>query len=116
MRCAATNTVSCRRRHKRNAAKGAAFRDSIDARGTSRTDLKGATRGVTAEIALGRKITTMLDAVVSRQLRGQPDQQEVWRAAKRVGGSSKGTQVMVTADQPSVEADQGTADAARQAA
>ena len=93
-----------------------AFRGSIDARGTSRTDLKGATRGVTAEIALGRKITAMLDAIVSRQLRGQPDQQEVWRAAKRVGGSSKGTQVLVTADQRSVGADQGKADAARQAA
>ena len=88
----------------------------MDARGTSRTDMMGATRGVTAEIALGRKITAMLDAIVSRMLSGQPDQQEIWRAAKRVGGSSKGTPVMVTADQPSVGADKGKADAAQQAA
>ena len=62
-----------------------AFRKSVDARGSSRADLRGATRGVSEEIALGRKILSMMDGVLTRMLRGQPDQLDAWRHAKRCG-------------------------------
>lgn len=65
-----------------------AFRNSIDARSTSRANLKGATRGVMEEIAIGRKIVSMLDGVLLRMLHNQPAEIVVWRAAKRLSRAS----------------------------
>jgi hypothetical protein len=62
----------------------ASFRASIDARGTARTNLRGASNGVEQEIALGRRIISVLDGVIPRLLRAEPNEIAVWRAAKRV--------------------------------
>jgi hypothetical protein len=62
------------------------LRASIDARGGARSNLRGATHNVGREIALGRRIVSVLDGVVPRLLRDQPDEVAVWRAAKRIKG------------------------------
>ena len=49
-----------------------AFRESIDSRGGARADYAVATRAVQQELALGRKIVTMLNGVLTRALHDQP--------------------------------------------
>jgi hypothetical protein len=72
-------------------AAAAALKASLDGRGLARASRVAATRGVGSELALGRRVVAILDAVVTRQIRSQPAKVAEWEQLKRV--TVKGTAV-----------------------
>ena len=62
----------------------AALRASVDGRGLARASWVAATRGVGSELALGRRVVDIIDAVVTRQNRTQPAKLAEWEQLKRV--------------------------------
>lgn len=62
----------------------AALKGSIDGRGLARASRAAATRGVAAEMAQGRRIVTIIDAVITRLLRSDPVKLAEWNQLKRV--------------------------------
>lgn len=62
----------------------AALKASIDGRGLARASRAAATRGVESELALGRRVVKIIDAVVTRQLRSEPAKLAEWKQLKRV--------------------------------
>ena len=72
-------------------AAAAALKASLDGRGLARASRVAATRGVGSELALGRRVVAILDAVVTRQIRSEPAKVAEWEQLKRV--TVKGTAV-----------------------
>jgi hypothetical protein len=67
---------------------------SLDARGQARSARAGATRGVEAELSLGRRVVDIMDATLARVLRFQPPKLTEWQHVKRVtlhGSASRGS-------------------------
>ena len=62
----------------------AALKGSIDGRGLARASRVAATRGVAAEMAQGRRIVAIIDAVVTRVLRSDPVKLAEWNQLKRI--------------------------------
>jgi hypothetical protein len=62
----------------------AALKASFDARGLARAARVAATRGVESELTLGRRMVTILDAIVTRLIRSQPTKMAEWEQLKRV--------------------------------
>jgi hypothetical protein len=65
-------------------AAAAALEASIDGRGLARASWVAATRGVASELAVGRRIVAIIDAVVTRQVRSEPTKLAEWEQLKRV--------------------------------
>lgn len=61
-----------------------ALKASIDGRGLARASRVAATRGVKSEVALGRRLVSILDAVVSGLIRSNPAKLAEWKQLKRV--------------------------------
>lgn len=61
-----------------------ALKASIDARGLARASRVAATRGVKSEVALGRRLVSILDAVVTGLIRSNPAKLAEWQQLKRV--------------------------------
>jgi hypothetical protein len=61
-----------------------ALKASIDARGLARASMVAATRGVKSELALGRRLVSILDAVVTGLIRSNPAKLAEWEQLKRV--------------------------------
>lgn len=57
---------------------------SLDARGLARGSRASASRGLEAELALGRRLVTVLDVSMTRVLREDPAKLAEWRHVKRV--------------------------------
>ena len=79
------------------------LKDSLDARGRARGARTGATRGLEAELALGRRVIDIMDVAVTRILRSQPARIAEWKNVKRVTlrgsavrGSASGVEVLPT--------------------
>jgi hypothetical protein len=62
----------------------AALKASLDGRGLARASRVAATRGVGSELALGRRVVAIIDAVVTRQIRSEPAKLGEWEQLKRV--------------------------------
>jgi hypothetical protein len=62
----------------------ATLKSSIDGRGLARASRVAATRGVGNELALGRRVVAILDAVVTRLIRAEPAKLAEWEQLKRV--------------------------------
>lgn len=62
----------------------AALKASIDGRGLARASRVAATQGVKSELALGRRLVTILDAVVTGLIRSNPAKLAEWQQLKRV--------------------------------
>ena len=62
----------------------AALKGSIDGRGLARASRVAATQGVQSELALGRRIVSILDAVVTGLIRSEPVKLAEWQQLKRV--------------------------------
>jgi hypothetical protein len=62
----------------------AALKASFDARGLARASRVAATRGVENELALGRRVVGIIDAIITRQIRSQPATLAEWEQLKRV--------------------------------
>ncbi|HYD47043.1 MAG TPA: hypothetical protein VEB21_01780 [Terriglobales bacterium] len=60
------------------------LKESLDARGLARGSRASASRGLEAELALGRRLVTVLDVTMSRVLRHEPAKLAEWRHVKRV--------------------------------
>jgi len=70
----------------------AALKASVDGRGLARASMVAATRGVKSEVALGRRVVAILDAVVTGLIRSNPTKLAEWEQLKRVtakGGASR---------------------------
>jgi hypothetical protein len=65
-------------------AAAAALKASIDGRGLARASRVAATRGVGSELAIGRRVVAIIDAVVTRQIRAEPAKLAEWEQLKRV--------------------------------
>jgi hypothetical protein len=61
-----------------------ALKSSIDGRGLARASRVAATRGVVSELALGRRVASILDAVVTGLIRSDPVKLAEWEQLKRV--------------------------------
>jgi len=61
-----------------------ALKASIDARGRARAQRVGATKSINADLRLGFRVLALIDASVSRLLRGQTRLMAEWSNAKRV--------------------------------
>jgi hypothetical protein len=61
-----------------------ALKTSIDGRGLARASRVAATRGLQSEMALGRRVVAIIDAIVTRQLRSEPAKLAEWEQLKRV--------------------------------
>ena len=90
-----------------------AFRESIDSRGGARADYAVATRAVQQELALGRKIVTMLNGVLTRALHDQPAELAAWRAASRVVRGTSSGQSVASASQAAATVGQSAAPVVR---
>ena len=89
----------------------AALKASVDGRGLARASRAAATRGLESELALGRRIVAIIDAVVTRLIRSEPAKLAEWEQLKRievrgvgvhgspgpVDGSSKSVETAATA-------------------
>lgn len=62
----------------------AALKGSLDDRGLARAGWVAATKGVRSELALGRRVVTILDAVVTHLVRSDPVKLAEWEQLKRV--------------------------------
>ena len=62
----------------------AALKASIDGRGLARAAMVAATRGVKTEVALGRRVVRIIDAVVTGLIRSNPAKLAEWQQLKRV--------------------------------
>jgi len=74
-------------------ASATSLKQSLDARGRARGARVGATRGLEAELALGRRVVDIMDATLTRVLRLQPSRFAEWQQVKRVtqrGTASRG--------------------------
>lgn len=60
------------------------LKESLDARGLARGSRASASRGLEAELALGRRLVTVLDVSMTRILREDPAKLAEWRHVKRV--------------------------------
>lgn len=69
----------------------AKLKNSIDARGEARAARTGATKGLAAELTLGKRILEVIDASMSRTLRSSPGRLAEWKHVKRI--SLRGTTV-----------------------
>jgi hypothetical protein len=67
----------------------AALAASVDARGVSRSRVRGASSGLADDLALGRRIVTMIDASLAHTLKSDAPTLASWRQAKRA--TVKGT-------------------------
>lgn len=67
-----------------------ALKASVDGRGLARASRVAATQGVGSELALGRRVVAIIDAVVTRQLRSEPVKLAEWEQLKRVTMRSGG--------------------------
>jgi hypothetical protein len=65
-------------------AAAAALESSIDGRGLARASWVAATRGVGSELALGRRVVSIIDAVITREIRSEPAKLAEWEQLKRV--------------------------------
>jgi hypothetical protein len=65
-------------------AAAASLKAGFDGRGLARASQVAATRGVGSELALGRRVVSIIDAVVTRQLRSEPAKLAEWEQLKRV--------------------------------
>jgi hypothetical protein len=70
-------------------ASAAALKDSFDARGMARGARASATRGVAVDLALGRRVVALIDAVLARPRNLEPAKMAEWEQLKRV--TVKGT-------------------------
>ena len=70
-------------------ASAAALKDSFDARGMARGARASATRGVAVDLALGRRVVMIIDAVLGRLLHPEPAKMAEWKQLMRV--TVKGT-------------------------
>lgn len=61
-----------------------ALEASFDGRGLARASWVAATKGVGSELALGRRVVAIIDAVVTRQIRSEPAKLAEWEQLKRV--------------------------------
>jgi hypothetical protein len=61
-----------------------ALKASVDGRGLARASMVAATRGVKSEVALGRRVVAIIDAVVTGLLRSNPTKLAEWEQLKRV--------------------------------
>lgn len=62
----------------------AALKASLDGRGLARASWVAATRGVGSELALGRRIVAIIDAVITRSIRSDAPKLAEWEQLKRV--------------------------------
>jgi len=62
----------------------AALKASLDGRGLARASRVAATEGVASELALGRRVVAILDAVVTGLIRSEPAKLAEWEQLKRV--------------------------------
>jgi hypothetical protein len=62
----------------------AALVASLDSRGLARASRVAATKGVGNELAVGRRVVAILDAVVTREIRSDPAKLAEWEQLKRV--------------------------------
>ena len=62
----------------------AALKASIDGRGLARASRVAATQGVESEVAVGRRVVAIIDAVVTRLIRAEPTKLAEWDQLKRV--------------------------------
>jgi hypothetical protein len=65
-------------------AAAAALKSSLDGRGLARASWVAATRGVESELALGRRVVSIIDAVITREIRSEPAKLAEWEQLKRV--------------------------------
>ncbi len=65
-------------------ASAAALKDSFDARGMARGARASATRGVAVDLALGRRVVAIIDAMLGRLLHLEPAKMAEWEQLKRV--------------------------------
>jgi hypothetical protein len=65
-------------------AAAAALKASIDGRGLARASRAAATQGVQSELAFGRRLVAILDAVVTGLTRSEPAKLAEWEQLKRV--------------------------------
>jgi hypothetical protein len=70
-------------------ASAAALKESFDARGMARGARASATRGVAVDLALGRRVVALIDAVLGRLLNRELATMVEWEQLKRV--TVKGT-------------------------
>jgi len=61
-----------------------ALKSSLDGRGLARASRVAATRGLASELALGRRVVTIIDAIVTRRVRSEPAKLAEWEQLKRV--------------------------------
>jgi hypothetical protein len=61
-----------------------ALKSSLDGRGLARASRVAATRGLESEIAVGRRVVAIIDAIVTRQIRSEPAKLAEWEQLKRV--------------------------------
>jgi hypothetical protein len=78
------------------------LRQSIDARGAARSRRAGASKGITEELALGRRIVSLMDATLQRTLRTEPVPLAEWRHAKRVTTRSGAVRTTIADSTPAV--------------
>jgi hypothetical protein len=57
---------------------------SLDARGLARAAQRAAVAGITTEVALGRRVVSLIDSALKRVLRREPVKWAEWRHATRV--------------------------------
>jgi hypothetical protein len=71
----------------------AKLKASVDDRGLARASRVAATRGVASELALGRRVVTIIDAVITHMIHSEPAKLAEWEQLKRVtlkGGPVRG--------------------------
>jgi hypothetical protein len=62
----------------------AGLKRSLDARGLARSARTAASRGIEAELGLGRRVVDIMDVTLTRVLRSQPSKLAEWKHLKRV--------------------------------
>lgn len=77
----------------------AKLKESLDARGLARGARASASRGLEAELALGRRLVTIMDVTLTRLLRREPAKIAEWRHVKRVMVRAGGSRVSPTGDE-----------------
>ncbi len=88
-------------------AAAAALKGSIDGRGLARASRVAATRGVGSEMAVGRRVVAVIDAVVTREIHSEPAKLAEWGQLKRVTlklGGVRGTVALVDTQSTPVQA------------
>ena len=88
----------------------AALKASMDGRGLARASRAAATKGVETELAMGRRIVAIIDAVITGEIRSDPSKLAEWQQLKRVelkGVVGKGSAGVVDTATVPVETAQG---------